>query len=122
VVAANPGNVMALNNLAWVLASNGRPDALAYAKQAEALAPDSAAILDTLAFTLVAGKQFSEALAVQSRAVSLEPKDNRLRLNLADIALKSGDKALARQELQRLKELGSAFPNQAEVARLLQAL
>jgi hypothetical protein len=42
-------------------------------------------------------------------------------LNLAGIALKAGDKTLARTELTRLQALGAKFKQQDEVSRLLKA-
>ena len=41
---------------------------------------------------------------------------------LAEILLKSGDKAGARQELEGLAKLGPKFPQQAQVQELLKSL
>jgi putative PEP-CTERM system TPR-repeat lipoprotein len=122
VVEQDPKHVMALNNLAYILASTGRPEALEYAQQAVDLAPDQPALMDTLARALAANKQLEQALAVQRRAIELAPADANLKLGLAILALKAGDRALAREELLRLQKLGSAFKAQSEVTRLLQTL
>jgi cellulose synthase operon protein C len=122
VVVQFPDNLNALNNLAWTLASRGKPGAPELAQKAVDMAPNSAMLLDTLAYTLVAEKKFDEALKAQKRAVELAPNQNPLRLNLARIATQAGDKVLAREELARLKGLGTSYKQQAEVKKLLEAL
>jgi cellulose synthase operon protein C len=122
VLAAFPNNALALNNMAWVQLQLGGPGAVGFAQRAADLLPDRPAILDTLALALASDRQFSAALETQKRALALAPDDNGLHLNLAKIALLSGDKALARQELERLRQLGPAFKAQAEVDKLMQGL
>jgi putative PEP-CTERM system TPR-repeat lipoprotein len=122
VVDTLPNQVMALNNLAWVLVKLGKPGAVGYAERAFNLLPDSPDVIDTLALALAAEKRYPAALEMQKRAIEAAPKDNGLHLNLAKLALQSGDKALAKQELQRLQALGAGFPEQAEVTQLLQKL
>jgi cellulose synthase operon protein C len=122
VVAQYPDNALALNNLAWTQASRGKAGAAALAEKAVALAPNNATMLDTLAFALDAEKRFSDALVAQKRAVELAPNQNPMRLQLAKIAVKAGDKTLARTELERLKSLGTNYDKQPEVSKLLAAL
>jgi cellulose synthase operon protein C len=119
VVQTYGNNALALNNLAWVVAQNGTGDPVPFAQRAVDLAPDRPEYLDTLATALAASKQYGAALDAQRRAVDIAPEDDGLRLNLARLALKSGNKSLAREELLRLKALGERFPGQAEVAKLL---
>jgi Flp pilus assembly protein TadD len=97
----------------------GKACALPYAQKAADLAPDNSSILDTLASALACERQFDMALSTQKRAVELAPESDSLRLNLAAIALKAGDKSLARAELTRLQALGARFKQQVEVERLL---
>ena len=52
----------------------------------------------------------------------LAPDAPALRLTLAKLYAKAGDKALAKSELERLAQLGGRFAGQAEVARLLKTL
>uniref|UniRef100_UPI0037CB0BF8 tetratricopeptide repeat protein n=1 Tax=Roseateles sp. TaxID=1971397 RepID=UPI0037CB0BF8 len=111
-----------LNNLAWVLVQRGKPGAVEYAKRAVELQPTNAAIVDTLGLALAADKQFEAALATQKKAIELAPNSRGLKLNLARIAMQSGDKALAKSELQALEKLGTTFPQHAEVKRLLSTL
>lgn len=122
VVAQQPGHAASLNNLAWVLVAQGKPGATGFALRAVDAAPDRPKLLDTLALALAADKKFDQALTTQRRAIELAPEDNALHFNLAKIALDAGDKALAKQELTRLRELGAKFSLQAEVDKLMKTL
>ena len=96
--------------------------AVAYAEKANQLAPQRPALMDTLAIALLAENQATRALEVQKKALELAPDDAPMRLNLARIYLKTGDKAQARVELEKLAKLGDKFPDQAEVAALLKSV
>lgn len=117
-----PNNPLTLNNLAWVAGKNGRKDAMSLAEKAHSLAPQSPAILDTLA-TLQAGeRRFDKAIESQKRAVALQPEDPAWKLNLAKIQLQAGEKSAAKTQLLALKQLGSGFRSHAEVVKLLEGL
>ncbi len=118
IVERRPEYPQALNNLAWVLASRGKPGGSAFAQRAVDLAPDSPDFMDTLALALMVDKQPAKALELQKRVVELRPTEPAYRLSLARMALEAGDKALARGEIDRLKALGSSYPQQAEVKAL----
>lgn len=121
-LSLRPDHPRALNNLAWVLTHQGKPGGLEYARQANRLTPDQPSVLDTLAMALAADKQLPEALKTQRRAVELSPGDGELRLNLARIAVQSGDKALARAELERVIAMGDRSPFKAQAAQMLKTL
>jgi len=116
-----PGQVLALNNLAYVLATQKKPGAVALAEQALQAAPKSAAVMDTLALALAAENNLTRAVDVQKQAVAAAPEAHSFRLQLAQLMIQSGDKASARSELSTLAALGNKFPRQAEVAALLQS-
>lgn len=122
VLALQPQNAAALNNVAYTLVQTGRPGGVEFAEQALKQQPDAPGVLDTLASALALDKQWSRAVEVQRRAVKLEPGNQLLHFNLAKLLVQSGDKTAARAELEGLQKAGDAFPAQAEVARLLQAL
>lgn len=122
VVAQQPENAVALNNLAWVLAKQGKPGALPHAEKANTLRPDQAVFIDTLAFVLGAEKQFPKAIELQKKAVGLQPENHALRLNLAKLYIEAGDKALAKGELEALAKVEAKFAGQAEVGELLKSL
>ena len=121
VLVAQPGNTLALNNLAYVLALTKKPGGVALAEKALASNPDAPALLDTLAFTLAAEGQLPRAIEVQTKVVAIAPDAAQFRLQLAKLHLQAGDKPSARTELATLAKLGNAFPRQAEVADLLKS-
>ncbi len=122
VLDVQPENALAMNNVAWLLAKQGKPGAVAMAEKANVLLPNRAPIVDTLASALEAENQLPKAIEAQKRAVALEPKDPGMSLRLAKLYIKAGDKTLARNELDALTRLGDKFNGQAEVAALLKTL
>jgi len=122
VLEVQPENALAMNNVAWLLARQGKPGAVAMAEKANELLPNRAPIVDTLASALEAENQLPKAIETQKRAIALEPKDPGMSLRLAKLYIKAGDKVLARNELDALTRLGDKFNGQAEVAALLKTL
>ena len=122
VLEVQPDNALAMNNVAWLLAKQGKPGALAMAQKANQLLPDRAPLVDTLSMALEAENKLPEAIEAQKRAITLEPKDPGLTLRLAKLYIKAGDKTRARGELDALGKLGDKFAGQPEVARLLSTL
>jgi putative PEP-CTERM system TPR-repeat lipoprotein len=122
VIAAQPRHPVALNNLAWLLHRAGKPGALDAAEKALALAPNATAFMDTVAEIQAGAGQWEKALAMQKRAVDLDPEQPTHRLHLAQYLIKNNQKAAAQAELERLAKLGGAFAHQDEVQKLLSAL
>jgi cellulose synthase operon protein C len=122
VLALQPENALALNNLAWLMVKQGKPGGVALAEKANQLLPDRAPLLDTLATALEADNQLPKAIETQKRAVGLDPKDASMTLRLAKLYIKAGEKDRARAELMTLSKLGEKFGGQAEVASLLKTL
>lgn len=118
VLRLQPGHAGALNNLAWLLVKQGKPEALAMAERARAAAPYSAVVQDTLAMALAAEGKLTRAVEIQARLVERFPNQADYRLHLAQLLIEAGDKTKAREHLQILSELGDRYPRQAEVAAL----
>jgi len=68
---------------------------------------------------LAKNNEYSKAIGLEKKALELQPTDAGLRLNLAKIYIKAGEKSQARTELDTLAKLGSKFPGQPEVSELL---
>ena len=119
VIRIDERNEQVHNNLAWTLLRQGKPNAAAHAERANALRPNQPGFMDTLALALAADGRFAHALEVQRRAVVLAPNQHELKLHLAQIALRAGDKRGALEALAPLEALGKKFPAQSEVGRLL---
>jgi putative PEP-CTERM system TPR-repeat lipoprotein len=122
VLAHAPANIEALNNVAWIMTKLEKPGALAFAERANSAYRNSPPLMDTLATALAADKQVGKALDVQKQAITLDPANPLLRLNLAKLQIQAGDRASARVELDGLAKLGPKFGAQDEVSRLLKAL
>lgn len=122
VIGLQPDNALALNNVAWLMVRQGKPGAVALAERANDLQPGRPVLMDTLASALAADNQAARAIQMQKDAIEKAPDDPGLRLNLARIYIKSGDRQSARTELETLAKLGDKFAAQGEVTKLLQSL
>ncbi|WP_158288815.1 XrtA/PEP-CTERM system TPR-repeat protein PrsT [Rubrivivax albus] len=122
VLRIQPENALALNNVAWLMASTKKPGAVAMAEKAVALLPDRPVIMDTLALALASEGQKDKAVDIMRQAVRLEEKNPSLRFNLAKLLIDAGDKSAAKTELETLAKLGDKFPRQGEVTALLKTL
>lgn len=122
VLNLQPDNANAVNNVAWLMNRSKDPKALEYAEKASRLAPKNPDYMDTLAQALATAGRFDEAIKIQKQAVELLPDHLMYRFNLAQHYAGAGQKAQAREELQRLARLGDSFPQQSDVKKLLEAL
>jgi predicted Zn-dependent protease len=122
VLDVQPQNALAMNNVAWLLMKQGKPGGTDMARRANDLLPGRPQLMDTLAMALAADGKVPQALELQKSAVQRSGGDPGLKLNLARLLIKSGDKAYARAELEDLAKLGDRFREQAEVAALLKTL
>jgi tetratricopeptide (TPR) repeat protein len=122
ILAVNPQQALARNNLAWVLMEQGKPGALAEAEQAVQLAPDQPQLRDTLARALASAGRLKDALAMQQAALALAPDNPALRFQLAKLQAQAGDRKSARAEFERLEALGTGFAQHEDVTQALKAL
>lgn len=81
------------NTLAWLLSKCERDteDAVSLAERAVALAGEEPAYLDTLARCYFSAGRFDEALATQSKAVSLQPSNRLMVAQLEEFLKKAED-------------------------------
>ena len=122
IVALEPRNAKATNDLAWILAKTNKPGAVELAERALALSPDNPIGLDTLAFALAAENKLARAIEVSRSAVRLAPDVPLARLNLAKIYLQAQDKKSAKEELDGLAKISKQYPERQEVVDLLKTL
>ena len=122
ILESQPSNAAVLNDLAWCLGQMGDPKAMGYAEQANQLAPNQPALMDTLGVLQVEQGQVAKGTALLRKAVELAPQAADIRLNYARALIKSGDKSAARSELETLGKLGDKYARQAEVSELLKSL
>jgi tetratricopeptide (TPR) repeat protein len=117
-VTLDDTNVIALNGLAYAMAENGQANlALQYAQKAKGIAPDSAAVDDTLGWTYF--RMGSYKLAVTNLEEASARQDTALReYHLAMACLKAGDERRGRERLEAALKKNSNLP-EAEAARQL---
>lgn len=116
VLDIDPDNVVALNNVAWILSEEKDQKALEYAEHANRLAPFDSHVLDTYGLVLARGGKEKRAVEILYMATRLAPGQPLIRLHLAQVLIQAGDKAAARQELSKLGKLekGSQIRTEAE--------
>ena len=96
------GNVVALNNLAWLYWLENSSKALVTAEKAYQLAPDTAAVVDTYGWIMLHQGSKSKALDLIRKAVSYNPANPDIRYHLVKALADNGDKAQAKKEVSRL--------------------
>jgi putative PEP-CTERM system TPR-repeat lipoprotein len=119
VLRRQPGNPIALNNLALAYQALGDARAQDTAEAALKAAGEQPDVMDTLAW-IVAGKgDLPRALGLLRKAHALSPKARDIRYHLAAVLYKSGAKDQARQELEALAAGDMRFAQADEVRALL---
>ncbi len=118
VVAAEPGNPIALNNLSYRLSEANRSDeALKYAQQAVELNPSNAAFKDTLGWAYVKKGLYSSAISHLVAAAN--PRVPVRMYHLAYAYAKSGDNKKASETYQAAQKIAPTLPEAKLVADLL---
>lgn len=87
----NQKQPVVLNNLAWIVQPESADQAVEYARRAYELAPESAAIIDTLGWMLVEANRIEEGLSYLERAGEQAPGDAEIKthINTANERLKN---------------------------------
>ncbi len=122
ILKLEPDNIAALNNLAWYMLDEDPEQALAYAEQAVALAPDASAVLDTLALAQLENNDVAAARQSIDRALSASPKSPDIRFHEAKIRAAEGDRRGAIVTLNSLLNREEEFAELAEAEAFLEQL
>jgi tetratricopeptide (TPR) repeat protein len=122
VVQRFPGHAGARNDLAWILAEQGKDldTALRLAEEAQRLDP-SPDVLDTLGWVRFKRGEMSAAVAALEQAVEARSDAPSIRYRLGLALNKAGDSERAREMLQAAIAAG-AFPEAADARRELARL
>jgi len=124
VLARDPNNAVAFNNLAYFLGKDpARMDeALEFAERAYRAAPRSPAVADTLGWLLYQkGGALDRAEALLSQAASGVLNDPEVHYHLGMVLAKRGKKEEARRELERALQ-SPGFPGTDEARRTLESI
>jgi predicted Zn-dependent protease len=116
---ADADNITALNNLAWMLGEQGKPEAHDFAERAYRMSPLNPNVINTYGWVLLK-QDPKRGLALLRMASALAPNDPQLRLILARGLAQTGDKAGARRELELVAKRNT--PAKAEAEKMLREL
>ncbi|AXI02306.1 hypothetical protein HYN46_05315 [Aquirhabdus parva] len=118
LLALSPDNPVYLNAFAFALAQQNRrlKDARAFAERANKLAPNQAAILDTLGYIAFIQKDYAFAITTLKAAYTAEPSAN-IGLHLAAALEKNNQIAEFNQLISELKQ---HFPNNPKIMTQLE--
>jgi tetratricopeptide (TPR) repeat protein len=123
VLALEPDNVGALNNLAWELRLKDPKAARAHARRAVTLDPGDPRVLDTLAMVEHLAGDHREAQRHIARAIRASPDSPALLYHQAMIEAALGDNSAAIKILQKLLAANAAeFAERREAELLLASL
>jgi putative PEP-CTERM system TPR-repeat lipoprotein len=122
ILEINPDNAVALNNAAWYAYELARPEALTYAQRAARLAPDNAAILDTLGWILTRENRAAEGLEHLTKATQLAPQAFEIRYHLGVAQAQAGQTDAARATLRAVLDEGRPFAERDAAEALLETL
>lgn len=122
VLERSPDNVVALNNMAWLLWKAKDKNALTFAERAYGLAADNPAVLDTYGMILADSGKGKEGAKLLEKAVEKAPRSTAILLNYAKVLVRIDRKAEARPHLEKLAALRGKFDEANEAAELLKSL
>jgi len=118
----DPKNVVALNNLANLYQRARDPRALAAAEAAFKLDPRSPVVGDTLGWLLVENGNTARGIEILEGAIAKDPTNAEIHYHIAAAVAKSGDKARARKELEKLLAGERSFSQREAAQALLKQL
>ena len=85
IVTVQPNNLVALNNLAWLLREKNNSRAIELASRANELAPEAPDILDTHGWVLHLGGNHAQAKPIIEKALALAPDNAEIQAHLKTI-------------------------------------
>jgi len=122
-LTADPDNVVAKNNLAWVYAEHGGnlDTALKLAEEAKEKAPDDPMVTDTLGWIYVKKGSYGAAVENLQSSVAKNPHDPNSLYHLGTAYYKLGRTADAKRELEAALKMPN-FSQAADAKRMLAEL
>jgi len=122
IIKSSPNNVMALNNISWLLQDTKPDEALQFAYTASTLAPQSVEVKDTLAMALMSSGDAAQAQRVIEKVLVMRPDNLTFRYHKAVILNKLGKSAEASAELKAIIARNDEFPEKQEAEKLYRAI
>ena len=122
VLADDSNDAIALNNLAWQYAEQGRDGAVELAQRALEIQPNNGSITDTLGWILYRKGDLARALELLREARQQSPNDPEIRFHLVTVLVETGNKTEANKELTELLQDNESFPSREQAEALAQSL
>jgi tetratricopeptide (TPR) repeat protein len=121
LLRVDPNNTTALNNLAYIKAEQGvdLDQALGYAQHALQRSPQDPNISDTLGLIYIRKKLTTQAVQVLRDLVARVPDNPSFHLHLGMALYDSGEKQLAKKELEKALEHKPSAAQQAKIKELV---
>jgi predicted Zn-dependent protease len=122
VLTADPRDLGALNNLAWLYQDAGDPRAVALAERALALAPESPAVQDTAGWVQFRLGDRRTGLELLDKAAAGDPANLDIQYHLALALIETGKRERGRELLATILESDRPFASRAAAADRLRQL
>jgi putative PEP-CTERM system TPR-repeat lipoprotein len=123
VIEQQPDNVLALNNLAWILWRDGNAQAaLPHAERALELAPNAPAVKDTAGLVHLKLGNTGRAVTLLSEAANGLPDNAEVQYHYAQALAAEGKSDEALDVLRGALSKGADFPERSEAEALLKRL
>jgi tetratricopeptide (TPR) repeat protein len=121
VIKFDPENPIALNNLAYMYAEEGRDldQALTYAQRAKQRMPSNDDVADTLSWIYIKKNLNDNAITILKELVAKNPKKAVYHYHLGVALFQKGEKSAARQSLQTALTLKPDKDDAAKIKELL---
>ncbi len=118
VLKREPNNVLAMNNLGWLLQDSDPERAISMLTLARQLAPNSADIADTLGWVKLQQKDVAGGLDLLSKAHAMRPRDGQITYHLVIALDANGRRDAARGLLKALLARGDKFKDLPAATKL----
>ncbi len=122
VLTVAPGNVVALNNLAWAYFATGDERAEDIARRAFAEEPDSDSIMDTLGWILARSGKLDEGIGLLRQASEMSGGRGEVAYHLAYALSEQGKRDEAKSILEAALGSGATFNSRDDAEALLATL
>jgi len=119
LIGYQPGNTILLNNMAWIYSLYNNPKAIALAKKAYTLQPESVAIADTYSTILLKNAHYKQALIILKKAASISSDNMDVQYHLAQAYYLNKMNNKAVPVLQKILTAEHNFPEKHNAQLLL---